>query len=99
MVELYINDTLIDTSIEEPMSLSFSFDNVNDLEKNTNSFSKSISLPATAQLRRFFRFAEDVNGVNYYGQKTNLKAVVKEGGIVIFSGVVNLLSIQNNAAE
>ena len=99
MVELFINDTLIDSAIDEPMALTFAFDDIDNLEQSNNSASKSIALPATAQVRRFFRFAEDVNVTNFQGQKTDLKSVVKEDGIEIFSGVVNLLSIQQNAAQ
>jgi len=100
MATLFINGEKIDVSAESlNIALTYQYDDIDSLETANNSHSLSIELPATAQVKRIFRFPDDINSGDFKGQKTELYGEIYEDDQKIFSGVVNLISVVQGKDE
>ena len=97
---LYINGEKVDITGEWlKLSLTYQYDDLDDLETSKNSHSQTIQLPATAQIKRLFRFPDDINSGDFKGQKTELFGEIYEDDQKIFSGVVSLISVTEGGDE
>jgi len=101
MVELWLksNNTGIweslDTGAELSIAINKSFEEIEDFQTKTSSYSKTFTIPQTAKNNRFFTAAYNVNSANF-SDDIVIPAVVKYGGADVFNGSCRLNKIINS---
>jgi len=122
-LDAYINSLKLTARFEEPtdgkeditldlfndfdVSFNASIKDYRDLESSSSSFSKTITLPATAKNKLAFNFQNELQALstkysataNYLNIKP-IKFLLKADGMEVFSGIANLLnsSLDENGA-
>lgn len=104
ITRLYIEGQQIDLSEDIVIPLNFNVDNIRDISKINSSYSKTITVPGTANNNKAFNFLFDVKAVGntsntntpnigrYYDFKKKAKCYVLENNIVVMSGYTQLVS-------
>ena len=101
MVELWLksNNTgvweSLDTGANVSISINKSFEEIEDFQTKTSSYSKTFTIPQTAKNNRFFAAAYNVNSANF-SDDIVIPAVVKYGGADVFNGSCRLNKIINS---
>ncbi len=101
MVELWLksNNTgvweSLDTGAELSIAINKSFEEIEDFQTKTSSYSKTFTIPQTAKNNRFFTAAYNVNSANF-SDDIVIPAVVKYGGADVFNGSCRLNKIINS---
>jgi hypothetical protein len=102
--EIYIEDNLIDLLKDISTDFTYSVDDVKDFGSKNTSFSRTISIPATARNNQIFGFAFEINMAHEHNMdlpnvNTNFtasqaaKCEVYIDRIQIFKGVIRILEI------
>lgn len=102
--EIYIEDQLIDLLKDIGTDFTYSIDDVKDFGSRNTSFSRTISIPATARNNQIFGFAFEINMAHEHNMdlpnvNTNFtasqaaKCVVYIDRIQIFKGVIRILEM------
>ena len=102
--EIYIEDNLIDLLNDISTDFTYSVDDVKDFGSKNTSFSRTISIPATARNNQIFGFAFEINMAHEHNMdlpnvNTNFtasqaaKCEVYIERIQIFKGVIRILEI------
>ena len=101
MIELWLksNNTgvweSLDTGADVSISITKSFEEIEDFQTRTSSYSKTFNIPQTARNNRFFAAAYNVNSANF-SDDIVIPAVVKYGGADVFNGSCRLNKIVNS---
>lgn len=101
MVELWLksNNTgeweSLDTGADVSISITKSFEEIEDFQTKTSSYSKTFTIPQTAKNNKFFTAAYNVNSANF-SDDIVIPAVVKYGGADVFNGTCRLNKIINS---
>jgi hypothetical protein len=99
MVEIYINNTLLDTEGSETFPLNYSIADIRNPEKRTQSFSKTISLPSTKVNDKLFTHAFDVNRSGGYDANSKAACLVLQDNIEVFNGNAQLKKIKQDSVR
>jgi hypothetical protein len=101
MIELWLksNNTgvweSLDTGADVSIAITKSFEEIEDFQTKTSSYSKTFTIPQTAKNNRFFAAAYNVNSANFSNDIV-IPAVVKYGGADVFNGSCRLNKIINS---
>jgi len=101
MVELWLksNNTGIweslDTGADVSIAINKSFEEIEDFQTKTSSYSKTFTIPQTAKNNKFFTAAYNVNSANF-SDDIVIPAVIKYGGADVFNGSCRLNKIINS---
>ena len=98
-MKLFINNIEIDYSSLQDLKLAITFDvgNLVDLKRNS-SYSKTITIPATATNRRALGFPENIDMESTFNQQSLFSAKV-ESTTTIFEGYAKLIKATRNEYE
>jgi hypothetical protein len=97
--KIYANQTLLDTYEDFSVSFNYQIADIIDISTRTTSFSKTIVIPGTAANNQFFQNIFDLNvdiSNTSYNPKMSLPCTITIGDVEIFSGNLELLTINTN---
>lgn len=80
----------VDTTGIEAMPLTFNVADIKDISVTKGSFSKTISLPETAENRKVFNYITDLNVDSTFNPGVRQRAYILVDSIMIFEGYFNL---------
>ena len=101
------SDINLDLFEDFEVALNASIKDYRDLESSSSSFSKTLTIPATAKNKLAFNFENELQALsskysitNSFNEIKPLKFLLKADGIEVFSGIANLLgsSLDENGA-
>lgn len=101
MVELWLksNNTgvweSLDTGAEMIISITKSYEEIEDFQTKKSTYSKTFNIPQTAKNNKFFASSYNVNSANFSNDVV-VDAVVKYGGADVFNGQCRLNKIINS---
>jgi hypothetical protein len=101
MIELWLksNNTgvweSLDVGADMTISINKSFEQIEDFQTRTSTFSKTFTIPQTAKNNKFFSSSYNVNSSNFSNDIV-VPAVVKYGGADVFNGSCRLNKIINS---
>ncbi len=95
MRELYINDKLLELSDNTPIGISFSANNIGELQNRNSSFSNTIKVPITQNNKVALELSHLINSATKIPY-TKLSATYIENGVEIVSnGTAVISSVEN----
>ena len=95
MRELYINDKLLELSDSTPIGISFSANNIGELQNRNSSFSNTIKVPITQNNKVALELSHLINSATKIPY-TKLSATYIENGVEIVSnGTAVISSVEN----
>jgi hypothetical protein len=101
MVELWLKSNRtgvwesLDTGADVSIAITKSFEDIDDFQTKTSSYSKTFTIPQTAKNNKFFAAAYNVNSANF-SEDIVIPAVVKYGGADVFNGSCRMNKIINS---
>jgi hypothetical protein len=99
-LQIISNNQLLDVYENEAISLNYQIEDILDITKKTTSYSKTIKLPGTPFNNKFFKHFFDVNiDLVTFNAKKQIPTIIRNGDLLVFSGVLQLLNVTINQRE
>jgi len=99
VVEIYIDNTLLDTSDAVAFPLNFSIADIREPSKRQQSFSKTISLPSSDANNKLFTHAFNVNRSGGYNPNLKADCLVLQDSIEVFKGSAQLKKVTQKGSK
>lgn len=100
-IQLIIDNQVADVYSEADviMAISYSIADVSAIDTRCNATSKTIRVPATSRNRRIFGYADDLTVSSFKGQKVSMPGVIRDSGVDVLVGMVNLKTYQQTPGD
>lgn len=95
MVELYINEELIDLSVDQVLAMTYQVNDIGNIQFQRANFSNQFKIPKTKENCRKFGFIDQVTSADMRPYRALPARIIQDGEEIVRNGVAQVLSVDD----
>lgn len=93
MVELYINEELIDLSVDQALAMTYQVNDIGDIKNMRANFSNQFKIPKTKENCRKLGFIDQITSSDMRPYRALPARIIQDGEEIVRNGVCQVLSV------